>query len=313
MKFDNIRTVLFISVIFFTAGCAREVYDITWEGVVVEKGTKKPVPNTHVFASSVYQKNIDETAQIEDQAVSDEEGRFHLNFPRGFGLTVRSRASGYLNGVDYKVVKKSDISDTIFISRHPFNASLVVRMWDDESFSPATPYLRETRVLSDEGGNRKSVVKWGFDFLNGQNTTNLDSADIWIEINRKSRQVVLHASDEGGIFPVRSSEDFLTSITKAPESGYVQDHVHTGSETGYFVLCRNGFHVAKMVPEKRLCVLSYSGEDGNLVEETGIRFDYLFQPDLENRLYFPVSASADIQSIRNEDAEKDVFRVELPE
>ncbi|MGM0376589.1 MAG: carboxypeptidase regulatory-like domain-containing protein [Bacteroidota bacterium] len=313
MKFENIRPVFFILVIFLAGSCAREVYDLSWEGVVAEKNTGKPVPNARISASSVYQKNIDETAEFEDQDVSDNEGRFQLSFPRGFGLTVRTNASGYLSGVDYKVVKNSEISDTIFISRHPFNASLVVRMREDESFSPVVPYLRETRILSDEGGSRKNVVMWGFDFLNGKNTSNLDSADIWVEINRKNRQAVLHASDKGGIFPVYSSDDFLTNITKAPESGYVKQHVRSGDETGFFVLCRNGIHVAKIVPEDRLCVLSYPKKDGDIVEEAGIRFDYLFQPDLENRLYFPVSASAEMQTIQNAGLDKKVFKVELPE
>ena len=312
MKAGNVRLIFALLLIIITSSCAREVYDISWRGVVVDKQTGEPVQQAQVSATSVYQKNIDETAEVEDRAVTNEEGRFHLSFPRGFGLTVKTNASGYLNGVDYKVINQPELADTIFISPHPFNASLVVRMRDPNSFSASAPFLREARVFKGAQKTQGKRIQWGFDFLNGSNTTHLDSADIWIEVNHNTGQFVLHSSAEGGIFPVFSSDDFLTHMTRAPNSGYVESHVRTGEESGYFVLCRNGVHVAKVIPEERICVLTYENEEGAMVEEIGIRFDYLFQPDLKNRLYFPVSASAEGGKRQSGDQEK-VFKTEVPE
>jgi hypothetical protein len=273
------------------SGCAREVYDITWQGVVVNEADGTPVSDARILVAATYQKNIDETAEINRLSVSDEQGRFNVSFPSAFGLTVRVDAPGYLTGLQYKVVKKSDLKDTLFLTPHPFDASLIVRRMNFSSFSPESPFIRETRILDQS--DREKLVRWGFDFLSGQNTFHLDSADVWIEINEQNGRVILNASPRGGIFPVHSirSESFLTGITQAPETGYQKSYILNGNEAGFFILCRNGVNVAKMIPEDKICVLSYTGVDGQTICEKGIRFDYLFQPDLKNRLSFPVSAS----------------------
>jgi len=278
-----------ITVLF--SGCAREVYDITWQGIVADETNGRPVPHARISAAATYQQNIDETAEINRYSLSDEYGRFNLSFPRAFGLTVKVNAPGYLGGLQYKVVKKSVLKDTLFITPHPFDASLIVRRMDFSSFSSEVPFIRETRILDQPNG--KNLVRWGFDFLSGQNTFHLDSADIWIEINEQNGRIILNASPRGGIFPVQNSspEFFLTGITQAPETGYQKSYILNGNEAGFFILCRNGVNVAKMIPEDKICVLSYTGAEGQTVREKGIRFDYLFQPDLKNRLSFPVSAS----------------------
>lgn len=295
MKRKPAQRLLFILVIIFFTSCTKEVYNISWNGVVADKKTGDPVSDASVMVTSTYQQNIDETTELSKSARSDQQGRFNIAFPRGFGLTVKTSAPGFLSGLEYKVVKRSTLHDTIYISPHPFNASLVVRLSDSESFSPSVPFIRESQISGKNKNGKSETLKWGFDFLTGHNTTNLDSADIWVDINKNSNRVVLNASAGGGIFPVydESENGFITRITKAPESGYVKSHVVTGDEAGFFILCRNGTHVAKMIPDSRICVLSYKQGDGNQVKETGIRFDYLFQPDLKNRLYFPVSASAE--------------------
>ncbi len=290
---DLYRGFLLLLGILLVSGCAREAYNISWTGVVVDKTTGKPVKHASISAASSYQVNIDETAEMARYAVSDEYGRFNIAFQRGFGLTVRTSAMGYLSGLDYKVIRNSSLKDTIFLSPHPFNASLVVRKAEQGSFSSAVPYIREKKVVDRNGNGSGKLVKWGFDFLSGNNTVVLDSADVWIEVNKKTGRIELKSSANGGVFPVlqKNNSDFMTHVTKAPESGYSKSHVLTGEEAGFFVLCRNGINVAKMIPEERVCILSYEEADGSRVKETGIRFDYLFQPDLQNRLYFPVSAS----------------------
>lgn len=274
-------------------GCAREVYNISWEGVVADKTTGRPVPHARIIATASYQENIDQTAEINQYAVSDESGRFKINFSKGFGLTVKTNARGYLGALDYKVVKTPDLFDTIYVSPYPFDASLVVRKMNGNSFSQSIPFIRECHVWKGEKENSKETLTWGFDFLYGINTPNLDSADVWVEINKTNGRIILNAAEKGGIFPVSKSdsENFITNITRAPGEGYVKTHVLKGDEAGFFVLCRNGVNVAKMVPENRVCVLTYKDKEGHKVKETGIRFDYLFQPNLKNRLYFPVSAS----------------------
>jgi hypothetical protein len=311
----NVGLVLLLGFLLIS-GCAREAYNISWSGVVADKTTGKPVKHARIVAVSSYQANIDETAKLIRYVVSDEYGRFGTSFERGFGLTVRTSANGYLSGLDYKVIKKSNIKDTIFLSPHPFDASLVVRKMDASSFSSSVPFIRESQIVSNEPDGAEIVVKWGFDFLSGTNTENLDSADVWIEINKKTGRIALNASQNGGLFPVIQEEtrDFMTHVTKAPETGYVKSHVIKGNEAGFFVLCRNGINIAKMIPEERICILSYEETDGDRVRETGIRFDYLFQPDIRNRLFFPVSASAsgtdllngsDVTNFKNEFSELD--------
>jgi hypothetical protein len=280
--------------LLIVTGCAREVYNISWEGVVADKTTGRPVSHARIIATASYQENIDQTAQINKYAVSDEAGRFNLNFSKGFGLTVKTDARGYLGNLDYKVIKNNLLSDTIFVSPHPFDASLVVRKMNGNSFSPSIPFIRESHIWKGMKESSKETLIWGFDFLYGTNTPNLDSADVWVEINKANGRIVLNAAEKGGVFPVNKSdsENFFTNLTRAPETGYLKSHVLTGNEAGFFVLCRNGVNVAKMVPENRVCVLTYEDKDGRTVKEKGIRFDYLFQPNLKNRLYFPVSASA---------------------
>ncbi len=288
----TIKTGLFLLLGLLSASCAREVYNISWSGVVVDKETKQPVPQAQIQASCSYQKNIDETGEEQKYTISDGYGRFKFSFARGFGFRINTSALGYLSGLDYKLVKNNSMSDTIFLSAHPFNASLVVRMQNEESFSPQEPFIRQVVVNSTEKGEKKRVYLLGYDFLNGTNTDELDSADIWLEINQSNQQIVLKAHPKGGIFPVLKQEDsdFVTHVTRAPETGYTRHYVITGDEAGFFVLCRNGNHVAKVIPQERICEIIYQ-VNHQTVSEKGIRFDYLFQPDLQNRLFFPVSAS----------------------
>ncbi|MGQ1890343.1 carboxypeptidase-like regulatory domain-containing protein [Thermophagus sp. OGC60D27] len=275
------------------SGCAREVYNVVWEGVVADELTGKPVPHARISASASYQQNIDETAELNQYSLSDEYGRFKLAFPRAFGLTLRVSAPGYLSGLQYKTVKKAELGDTLFISPNPFNASLVVRKMDLSGFSPDVPFVREIHFQNNIRTRGKSPVRWGFDFLSGRNTLNLDSADIWVVVNEQNGRILLNASSGGGIFPVveGSSEEFLLGYTQAPDEGYQKSYMIKGDEAGFFVLCRNGVNVAKMIPENKICILSYTNSAGQRIQEKGIRFNYLFQPDLKNRLSFPVSAS----------------------
>ena len=284
--------VLVITVLI--SGCAKEVYNVTWKGVVADEITGRPVAHAQIVAAATYQKNIDETEEINQFSLCDEYGRFKLAFPRAFGLTVRVSAPGYLSGVQYKMVKKPALSDTLFISPHPFNASLIVRKMDLSVFSPEIPFVREIYFQDDSQARGKNPLRWGFDFLSGRNTLSLDSADIWVEVNEQSGKIVLNASSKGGVFPVveGSSEEFLMGFTRAPETGYRKNYVLKGDEAGFFVLCRNGVNIAKMIPENKICILSYTNSQGQKIREQGIRFNYLFQPDLKNRLSFPVSATA---------------------
>ncbi len=292
MRRRAIKYGVFLLLVLLTISCAKEVYNISWSGVVVDKQTKRPVPHAQIWTSCSFQKNIDETGEEQKYAISDGYGRFKFSFARGFGFRVNTSASGYLSGLDYKLIKKASIHDTIFITSHPFNASLVVRMQNEESFSPHEPFIRQVVVNSTQKGEKKKVYLLGYDFLNGTNTQELDSADIWLEINQSNHQIVLKANPKGGVFPVLKQEhaDFVTRVTRAPETGYTRHHVITGEEAGFFVLCRNGTHLAKMIPQERICEITYQ-VDNQTVSETGIRFDYLFQPDPQNRLFFPVSAS----------------------
>jgi hypothetical protein len=288
-------TIFSVGLFLLLAGCAKEVYNVEWKGVVADGYTGRPVAHARIFASASYQENIDQTSQINQYTLSDEYGRFKLVFPRAFGLTLKVTAPGYLSGVQYKLVKHSSLEDTIYVSPLPFNASLIVRKMDFSVFSSDIPFVREVQIYdgTKKNNGRKNSRRWGFDFLSGRNTLNLDSADIWVEINEQSGKIMLLASPEGGIFPVldSSANDFLLGYTQAPEKGYQKSYILKGDEAGFFVLCRNGVNVAKMIPEDKICVLSYTTSDGKKVEEKGIRFNYLFQPDLKNRLSFPVSAS----------------------
>ncbi len=288
-----ILPVLIVITVF--TGCAREVYNISWEGVVADKRTHEPVPFAQIEATSIFQENIDETNKESQKTVSDENGHFKVAFHKGFGLTMRTSAPGYLSEIESKVMKTPFLKDTVFISRYPYNTSLVVRVGSSGSFSPSVPFVRESFVVEDHNKPSKGkTIKWGFDFLTGKNTTSLDSADLWVENNKSSGKMILNASKNGGIFPVfdHSSAEFLTSVTKAPETGYVKNHVFSGNESGFFIICRDGVHAAKIIPDKRICILNYKNAEGFNVKEKGIRFDYLFQPDTENRLSFPVTASA---------------------
>jgi hypothetical protein len=297
--------------LFMLGACAREVYDIAWKGVVVDKNTGKPVAGAHISTTCSYQHNIDVTAEFDRFSTSNDNGQFIVSFPKGFGLTVRTSAPGYLSGLDYKVVKRSFINDTVFLSPRPLNTNLVVRIKNDTLFSASVPFICEMQVVDGVRGGKNGTVRWGYDFLAGESTNRLEEADVWVEIVRNSNRLMLNTGENGGIFPVyqNDNDDFLTHVTKAPESGYANSHLLTGDEAGFFVLCRNGRHVAKMIPEKRICILNYSSGAGQRLKETGIRFDYLFQPDLENRLYFPVSVSAlglEINNDFNETSERDI-------
>lgn len=279
--------VLVIGLLF---SCSKEVYNLSVNTVIADANTKQAVPNAYFDITCIYQDNIDKSLTEHRKVQSNQNGAVSLFFNKGYMLKVKVSRSGYLNYED-KLLARKGFVDTLFLVREPEKTDLSLSILSGYNLTESTPYIRIKKDISAEVKEKNQPFEtWGFDFINNKPTSNLDSADIWIAPKSTSSSIIFKTSTKGGIYPVfqhELSQSFFLEIENVPELKYFRSHKTTGTEKGFFVRCRDGKRVVKMIPEDYLCVVEYSEKDKEIVE-SGVRLNYIIQNDTTNSNKFPL-------------------------
>ena len=280
-------SVLIISILF---SCSKEIYNISVNTVIADSNTKQIMPGAYFNITCIYQDNIDNSLSEHQKVQSDQNGAVSVSFDKGYLLDIKVSSPGYLNYQE-KVIARKGFVDTLFLIREPEKTDLSLSILSGYNLSKNTPYIRIKRVIAPEIKQKNQPVElWGFDFLNNRATSNLDSADIWIDIKSTKNTLIYNANDKGGIYPVFAhelSQSFFLEIENVPELKYLSSYKTTGTERGFFIRCRDGKRVVKMIPEDYLCVVEYSEKDKD-IRESGIRLNYIIQKDTTNSNKFPL-------------------------
>jgi len=266
------------------------MYDLTVKTVIADSKTKQPIPGAYFDVVCFYQDNIDKSAVVRRKVQSDASGKVRMTFEKGYLLEVKASSAGYLN-LKKEIPAKKGLPDTLFMVREPDKTDLELSVLSGYDLNENTPFIRvKKEVSSTEKEKKRNYEIYGFDFINNKVTADLNDADIWLDPKSTSEALIFRTSEKGGIFPVYENElsqSFFLEIEYVPELKYYKSYKTTGKEKGFFVLCRDGKRIAKMIPENYLCKVEYN--DGlKKVEETGVRLNYIIQKDTVNSNKFPL-------------------------
>jgi len=281
-----------LSILAITAllSCSREVYNLSVDTVIADSKTKQPIPGVYCDIACTYQDNIDMSLIEEQKVQSDPAGKISVLFDKGYLLNIKATCPGYLN-YKKRIFTKRRFPDTLYLIKEPEKTDLQLSMLSGYNMNKNTPFIRikniENRILK---AKKQTSEIWGYDFINNKATLNLDSADIWLDPKSTISSLIFNASKKGGIYPVfeqELSQSFFLEIEYVPELKYFNSYKTEGTEKGYFIKCRDGKRIVKLVPEDYLCVVEYK-KGTNRVTESGIRLNYIIQKDTINSNKFPL-------------------------
>ena len=270
--------------------CSGEAYNISVNTIVADSKTRQPVPGAYFDITCTYQDNIDRSVAEEQHTQSDVTGNVSVSFDKGYLLNCKVTCPGYLN---YKkeLNAKKRFPDTLFLIKEPEKTDLQLSVLNGYNLDEKTPFIRIKKTDTGLLKHKKQPVDiWGYDFINNRATTDLDSADVWLDPKSTLSCLIFNTNKKGGIYPVfkhELSQSFFLEIEYVPEFKYFNSYKTTGDEKGYFIKCRDGKRIVKMVPDNYLCVVEYKqGKDR--ITETGIRLNYIIQKDTVNPDKFPL-------------------------
>jgi hypothetical protein len=270
--------------------CSREVYDVTLNAVLADSKTGQPIPGAYCNVLCLSQDNIDESLAVTRKVQSDESGRVAMKFDRGYLLEIKASSSGYLN-LKKELTSLRRLPDTIFMEREPQRTDLSLSVLSGYDLKDNTPFIRiKKEIAPDAKGKKQQYELLGFDFLNNKVTSNLEDADVWLDPRSTTESLIFKTNDNGGIYPVYENElsqSFFLEIEYVPELKYFKSYKTNGNEKGFFVLCRDGKRIVKMIPEDYLCRVEYNDGDRN-IQESGVRLNYIIQKDTVNSNKFPL-------------------------
>ncbi len=115
--FGNCKVVLIFIVFFICISCAREAYNISYAGVVVDEETNCPLLLSSVQSFCFYQQNIDESATQKLITHTDSLGRFMLRFDKGYKISMAISAEDYVDKIFQFKPLTAHIPDTIYLKR----------------------------------------------------------------------------------------------------------------------------------------------------------------------------------------------------
>jgi hypothetical protein len=273
-------------------GCAREFYSVSCAGTVADAVTGIPIEMAEIQSAAFYQENIDQLAESRKTTHTGAGGTFSLNFERAHHIKLAISSPGYQPEYLALWLRKKNTIKTIFLQPSMVDTTIKIVMINNFEVNPNTPYLRERNYIYPAQPQKEW---WGYDFLSGMPNRLPEPVDLWLELDASSNTgYLLKTPKTGGIIPIFKS-DLLHPVyiepAEAPLSGYLNTYKPLGVEAGYFILCRDGHHVAKIIPEKAICIVTRKARKP--FREEGIRFNYLFRNDSAGRRLSPFTNHSD--------------------
>lgn len=115
--FGNCKVVFIFIAVFICLSCAREAYNISYTGVVVDEETNCPLLLSSVQSFCLYQQNIDQSATQKLITYTDSLGRFRLKFDKGYKISMAISAEDYVDQfLQFKPIT-AHVPDTIYLKR----------------------------------------------------------------------------------------------------------------------------------------------------------------------------------------------------
>ncbi|WP_066633093.1 hypothetical protein [Labilibacter marinus] len=111
------KIVLIIISMILCASCAREAYNISYKGVIVDEETNCPLAFSEVQSFCLFQQNIDESGTQKINTKTNTEGEFLLKFNKGYKISLAIEAEDYINQFIQFKPQPNHAPDTIYLKR----------------------------------------------------------------------------------------------------------------------------------------------------------------------------------------------------
>lgn len=274
-------TLLYILLITLTTVSCQDRRNIVVTGQVIDKTTGKSIPNAEVVVLCWYNHTIDDASYNKQTLTTDKNGNFEAKFEKGYQVDVASKANGYQPERIYNELKDNRIEVHLKLIKKIDNSSLIALLNTEENL----PFMR-VRIPADKKGQGldfKNALTFGFDFKSLTTKCDTTQTDLWFRIeNKEAQPTVIATSTNGGLIPILESEiksSLLYEKTIAPTTGYLPTYKMTGSEAGFFILCKDGKTYGKIILEKSDIDISSPDRQGGYYKEFGKNFSCLYQPN----------------------------------
>jgi hypothetical protein len=293
------KALLYIFLIALTTlSSCQDRRNIVVSGQVIDETTGKPIPNAEVVVLCWYIHNIDDASFNKQTLKTDSEGKYQAKFDKGYQIDVASKASSYLPTRSYNTLNDNEIYVNLKLIKTKENPDLVTLLNTDKvmlNIDETFPYIR-VRIPAVKNGlglDFKNAMTFGFDFKTLKTYSDTTQTDLWFRIeNNEGQPTTIVTSKNGGLIPILDSEiksSLLFEKTIAPSTGYIRTYELTGSESGFFVRCRDGKTYGKIIIEKSSIDINSSDEQGNYYKEFGKNFSCLYQPNGTTNLTYSQS------------------------
>lgn len=118
MNIERKNNIIYIClVIIFSVSCAREAYNISYNGVILDCESNLPIPQSSIQSFCLFQQNIDKSSTYTATTTTDSLGSFQLQFDKGYKITMVIEANDYAERFLQFKPKNTQLPDTIFLKR----------------------------------------------------------------------------------------------------------------------------------------------------------------------------------------------------
>lgn len=287
---DFMKTTLLniLLIALTTLASCQDRKNIVVTGQIIDDTTGMPIPNAEVVVLCWYNHNIDDDLFNKQNLSTDKNGKYQANFDKGHQVDVASKANGFQPNRSYNALKDNEIRVNLKLTKKKENPDLVTLLNTDNvmlDLNENFPFMRVRipAVKNGEGLDFKNAITFGFDFTTLKTNSDTTQTDLWFRIENKAVQpTIISTSLNGGLIPILHSQiksSLLYEKTIAPTTGYVTTYQLIGSETGFFVRCRDGKTYGKIILEKSVIDRSSPDGQGSYYKEFGKNFSCLYQPN----------------------------------
>ncbi len=103
--------------LFICFSCAREAYNISYDGVIADEEDSSPIPYSSVHSFCLFQQNIDESGTFNISTKTDSLGRFSLKFDKGYKISLAITSDHHIEKFLQFKPHNNHTPDTIFLKR----------------------------------------------------------------------------------------------------------------------------------------------------------------------------------------------------
>nr|WP_321453264.1 hypothetical protein [uncultured Carboxylicivirga sp.] len=277
-----------ILLVFLFLSCSKESYNIIWNGTLLDADSHLPIPFTEIQTTTLHQTNIDYSKKEAFHHLSNESGKFTFKIDKAYQVSVLIESNRHKLYHKSFLLGKTSLPDTIYLKKAEDTNDLHLHI-NKKGFNKEAPFISQRFLTRNSSNTELPVQTVGFDIIQAQRNSQIYDLSLKIKTTNNRYDLELNSHGKGGIIPVLNNqinESFFLEMEKAPLMGYQKTYKIKGKEAGFFVRCRDGKHITKVIFDSKIYQLKITNQQ-DTISELGLKFNYILQNDSNNYTYFP--------------------------